>query len=144
MTKKKIKMDKINSTAKGKSYGQSLEVAKLKMDYIREFFNGNYYIARCNMMADQIKGKKVTEKIDGCPKSLDLMRSEYALMKMQAINARRNAYFWKKDLIEKYDVTEEELNDTLNDYLMGKIVRDDYDEEFRRGRNKAKFIKSDK
>lgn len=137
-------MDKLKNNPKNHAYGISLEVAKLKMDFVREHFNANYYTARCNMMADQINTKKIIEKIDGCLKTNDLMVHEFGLMKMQAINAKRNAFFQKDDLIKKFSMTEKELLELINDYIAGPITRDSYDEEFRKDKSKAEFVKSDK
>lgn len=144
MTKQRVKMDKLKKREEHKAYGKGLEVARLKMMFVKEHFNANYYTARCNMMADQISSDKLVEKIDGCLKTKDLMIHEYALMKMQAINAKRNAFFQKEDLVKKHDVTEEELLDLIKDYVSGTISRESYDEEFKKNRIKAEFVKSDK
>ena len=144
MTKQKVKIDKLKKREEHKDYGKSLEVARLKMMFVKEHFNANYYTARCNMMANQIDSDEIVERIDECPKTKDLMIHEYALMKMQAINAKRNAFFQKEDLIKKHGVLEQDLFDLLKDYVSGAINRESYDEEFRSNKNKAEFVKSDK
>ena len=144
MTKQKVKIDRMKKREEHKAYGKGLEVARLKMEFVKEHFNANYYTARCDMMAEQVNSGKIIEKIDGCLKSKTLMIHEYGLMKMQAINAKRNAFFQKGDLIKKHSVTEEELLDLIKDYVAGPISRESYDEEFKRNKNKAEFVKSDK
>jgi len=130
--------------SKEHGYGKSLEVARMKMMFVKEHFNANYYTARCNMMAKQIDSGDIVERIDECKKTKDLMVYEYALMKMQAINAKRNAFFQKEDLIKKHGVSEQDLLDLIEDYVSGPINRDSYDEEFKRDKEKAAFIKADK
>ena len=145
MTKQKVKIDRMKKREEHKAYGKGLEVARLKMMFVKEHFNANYYTARCNMMAEQLNPEgKIKEQIDGCLKTKDLMVHEFGLMKMQAINAKRNAFFQKDDLIKKHDVTEEELLNLIKDYVSGAINRESYDEEFKSNKNKAEFVKSDK
>lgn len=144
MTKRKVKVDNLKKREEHKAYGKSLEVARLKMMFVKEHFNANYYTARCNMMAEQIGSDNIVEKIDDCLKTKDLMIHEYALMKMQAINAKRNAFFQKEDLVKKHGVIERELLDLIKDYVSGPISRESYDEEFKPDKNKAEFVKSDK
>lgn len=145
MTKQRVKIDRLKKREEHKAYGKSLEVARLKMMFVKEHFNANYYTARCNMMVEQLNPKgKIKEQIDGCLKTKDLMIHEFGLMKMQAINAKRNAFFQKEDLVKKHGVTEGELLDLIKDYVSGPISRESYDEEFKKNRIKAEFVQSDK
>jgi hypothetical protein len=112
------------------------------MDYLRNKLNGNYYIARCNMMADQIISGKIDEKIDGTPKTKDLMVAEYALMKMQGINAMSAASSIKKDMAKNFKITDADLIALEDDYVNGKIQRDSYDESLDKNVGKAEFIAS--
>lgn len=91
------------------------------------------------MIAEQLHSGNILEKIDGAPKPKDLLRSEYGLMKMQAISSMRNAHFTKRDLMEDFKQTLEQIEALVDDYYNGKIVRDDYDESYRKKR-KAEFV----
>ena len=62
-------------------------------------------------------------------------------MKMQAIISLRNAHFAKQDLFNDFKLTEEDILDLESDYYDGKIVREDYDESYKKG-NKAEFVNS--
>ena len=121
------------------AYGVQLRLANKKNDYIRNLINGRYYLARVNMIAEQINSKNIQEKIDGCPKTEEYMRCEYALMKMQAIMSMRNSHFAKQDLFKDFNLTEEEVVAIETDYYDGKIIREEYDDEYKR-RNKAEFV----
>ena len=123
---------------KNKAYGTQMVIANKKSDYIR---NGRYFMARCNMMAVQIQTKEIQEKIDGCIKSEEYMRAEYALMKMQAIMGMRNAHFAKETLTKEYKLSEKDILAIEEDYYDGKIIREAYDESYKKG-NKAEFVKT--
>jgi hypothetical protein len=139
--KKETRDEKARRELREKSYGHQLAMANKKMDYIKNLINGRYYLARCNMLAEQIQTKKIEEKIDGCLKTEEYMRSEYALTKMQAIMSLRNSHFAKQDLLKEFKLTEEQIKEVEEDYYDGKIIREDYDESYKRG-NKAEFINS--
>ena len=121
------------------AYGIQIAMSNKKSDYIRNIINGRYFLARCNMIAVQIQSKKIKENIDGCLKSEEYMRSEYALQKMQAIMSMRNAHFAKKDLLNEFKLTKEDVLNLEEDYYDGKIIREEYDESYKRG-NKAEFV----
>lgn len=135
------KKEKTEKEKKEIAFGIKLRLASKKNDYIKNTINGRYYLARCNLLASQIQSKKIVEKIDGCLKSEEFMRAEYALMKMQAIISLRNAHFAKQDLFNDFKLTEEDILDLESDYYDGKIVREDYDESYKKG-NKAEFVNS--
>ncbi len=124
-------------------FGINLRLINKRQEYIRNRINGNYYLARCNMLAGQIQSKKVEENIDGMTKSLEYVRAEYGLMKMQAIMSMRTAFFAKKDLLGEFKQTEEDVEFLENDYYNGAVIRDDYDESYRR-KTKAEFIDTPK
>lgn len=121
------------------AWGIRLRMSQKKNDYIKNLINGRYYLARCNMIAEQLIGKRIEEKIDGCPKSEEYMRAEYALMKMQAIVSMRNAHFAKQDLFKEFNLKPEDIEALEMDYYDGKIIREDYDDEYKR-KNKAEFV----
>lgn len=125
------------------AFGVQIRLVNKKQEYIRNLINGRYYLARCNMMAEQIQTEEIKEKIDGCIKSMEYMRSEYALMKMQAIMGMRTAHFSKQDLVKDFNQTKDEIYAIEADYYDGKIIREDYDEEYKR-KTKAEFVDSPK
>lgn len=163
--KKETRDQKAIRELREKQYGHQIALTNKKMDYIRNIINGRYYLERCNMIADQlisyqkkceslteeqkadekvlfeIRMETIKEKIDGCPKYVEYFRSEYAVMKLQAITSLRNAYFAKQSLIEDFKQTQEQIEELEKDYYDGKIVRESYDEEYKRG-NKAEFVDS--
>lgn len=121
------------------AYGVNLRCVNEKQTYIKNLINGRYFLARYNMMAQQIIDKKIVELIDGAPKSQDLMVAETALMKMQAINSMRTAHFAKKELQEEFKLLDKDILELESDYYNGKIVRVEYDEGYKKG-NKAEFV----
>lgn len=122
------------------SFNVQVQVARANNDYIKNTLNGYYYLARYNMIVEQINNKAIKEKIDGCPKSEDYMRAECALMKMQAIMGFRSASFAKEDLLKKLGCTEKDIIALERDYYEGKIIREVYDDRYKKG-NKAEFVK---
>ena len=136
--KLKEKVDK-----KEVAYGVQLATANKKSDYIRNIINGRYFLSRCNMLAVQIQTKEIKEFIDGCLKSEEYMRAEYALQKMQAIMSMRNAHFAKETLLKDFKLTNNDIQLLEEDYYDGKIVREAYDESYKKG-NKAEFVDSSK
>lgn len=125
------------------AFGIRLRLASKQNDYIKNIINGRYFLARSNMIAVQIQSKKIEEKIDGCLKTEEFMRAEYALLKMQAITSMRNAHFAKKDLFKDFKLTEEDIYALEKDYYDGKVIREEYDETYKKG-NKAEFVNSSK
>ncbi len=125
--------------AKELAWGIRMRTAQTKNDYIKNLINGRYYMARCNMIAEQLNKGEIIEKIDGCTKSDEYMRAEYALMKMQAITSFRNSYFAGQNLQKEFKVAPEEIVALEKDYYDGKIIREDYDDEYKR-KNKAEFV----
>lgn len=125
------------------AFGMQLRLANKKNDYIRNIINGRYFLARCNMIATQIQNKEIMESIDGCLKSEEFLRAEYAMQKMQAIMSMRNAHFAKQELINDFKLTEEDIFAIEEDYYDGKVIRESYDETYKRG-NKAEFVNSSK
>ena len=116
-----------------------VQIVQLSNEYIKNLLNGRYFLARQNMLANQLNDDKIEEKIDGCLKSKEYMKAECALMKMQAIMSFRNASFGKEQL-KKYGCSEKEIADAEKDYYEGKIIREVYDEVYKKG-HKAKFVK---
>lgn len=135
------KKEKTESEKKEIAWGIQLRLANKKNDYVRNIINGRYYLARCNMIAVQIQGKNIKEDIDGCLKSEEFLRAEYALQKMQAIMSMRNAHFAKEELFKDFNLIEEDILAIEEDYYNGKIIREEYDESYKKG-NKAEFVKS--
>ena len=60
---------------------------------------------------------------------------------MQAIMSMRNAHFAKQDLLKEFNLTEKDILALEEDYYDGKIIREAYNEEYKRG-NKAEFVSS--
>ena len=126
------------------AWGINVQLIQLKNEYIRELMNGRYFLSRCNMIAKQLlPGQKIEEKLDGALKTEEYVRSEYALQKMQAITSMRQAHFSKQDLMKKFKLTEEDIEEIEKDYYDGKIIREEYDESYKK-RNKAEFVNSPK
>ena len=138
MTKEKKK------SMEGVKHGMKMSLAKAKNDYIRSTINGRYFLARTNMIAEQIHSGEIIEKIDGCPKTEEFMRAEYAHQKMQAIMEMRNSHFAKKELKDDFKLNDEDIYAIEEDYYNGKIVREEYDEGYNKKKEQAQFVKSDK
>ena len=96
------------------------------------------------MIAEQIHSGEIIEKIDGCPKTEEFMRAEYAHQKMQAIMEMRNSHFAKKELKDDFKLNDEDIYAIEEDYYNGKIVREEYDEGYNKKKEQAQFVKSDK
>ena len=128
----------------GVAYGMQVSLAKEKNTYITSIINARYFTARCNMIAAQIIAKKIKEKIDGCLKTEEFFRAEYAHQKKQAINCMRDAHFAKRELMgPTYKLTEEDIFDLEADYYDGKIIREEYDEGYKK-KGKAEFVDTSK
>ena len=140
MTKKKETPEK---SMEGLKHGMKMSLVKVKNDYIRATVNGRYFLARTNMIAEQIHAKNIIEKIDGCPKSEEFMRAEYAHQKMQAIIEMRNAHFAKEELKNDFKLTDKDIYAIEEDYYNGKIVREEYDEGYNKQKKSAGAVKSD-
>lgn len=121
------------------AYGKKLMLAKCKNDYITNYINARYFLERYNMMAEQIQTKDIKETVDGCPKPMAYMLAEAAVTKRQAIAAFREAHFGQLDLKKQFKLTDEDIRAIEKDYYDGKIIRESYDEEYKRG-NKAEFV----
>ena len=138
-----VRKEKTKSEKKEIAFGMQLRLANKKNDYIKNIINGRYFLARCNMIAVQIQSKDIKEDIDGCLKSEEFLRAEYALQKMQAIMSMRNAHFAKQELFSDFKLKEEDIQAIEEDYYDGKIIREAYDESYKKG-NKAEFVDSSK
>ncbi len=137
------KKEKTEKERKEITFGMQVRLANLKNNYIRNIVNGRYHLARCNMLAVQIQNKKIKESIDGCLKSEEFMRAEYAHQKVQAIMDLRNAHFAKQEMFADFKLKEEDISVIEADYYDGKIIREEYDESYKKG-NKAEFVDSSK
>lgn len=137
------KKEKTEIEKKEIAFGIQMRLVNKKNDYIKNIINGRYYFARCNMIAVQIQTGKIQENIDGCPKSEEFLRTEYAVQKMQAIMSMRNAHFAKRDLFKDFKLKEEDILAIEEDYYDGKIIREEYDESYKKG-NKAEFVGTSK
>ena len=137
------KKEKTETEKKEITFGMQVRLANLKNNYIRNIVNGRYHLARCNMLAVQIQNKKIKESIDGCLKSEEFMRAEYAHQKVQAIMDLRNAHFAKQEMFADFKLKEEDISVIEADYYDGKIIREEYDESYKKG-NKAEFVDSSK
>jgi len=135
-----VKKEKTEEQMKEIAFGMQMKISNMKNNYIKNIINGRYFLARSNMIAVQVQNNEIKENIDGCEKTMELMRTEYALQKMQAIMSMRNAHFSKKDLFEE-GFTPEDINAIEEDYYDGKVIREEYDESYKKG-DKAKFVNS--
>lgn len=125
------------------AFGVQRRLINKKQEYIRNKLNGNYFLARSNMIADQLNSGKIKEKIDGMIKTVEYIRAELGLMRMQAFTSMRNAFFAKNDLLGEFKLTEKDIDDLEQDYYSGKIIRDDYDDAYRQ-KSKAEFVNPSK
>jgi hypothetical protein len=140
--KKEIKDEKAIRKAKEISYAHKTEKIKLKNDYITNTINGRYFLARCNMIAEQIQTNNIKENIDGCPKSKDYMLAEHAFIKKTALSCYRDAHFAKQNLVDSHNFKEGDFEAMLIDVYDGKVIREDYDDEYKKY-NRAEFVKSE-
>ena len=128
------------------SFQKRMLKIRLGNSFIQAKVKADFYLARCNMILDGIEeaqkndSKYVRELIDGVPKSLHYSISEYRLIKVSAIQAARQSYFDKVDFL-KEGFTEEELAKFDEEYFGKGIVRDTYDDEFRRERLQDGFVR---
>ena len=82
----------------------------------------------------------ITERIDNGPvKSKEYIVAEYDLTKLQAIDCHRESRFNLLDL-KNMGVTDEELDKVRKDHFQGAIVKENYDEEWRKNKG-AVFVK---
>ena len=137
------KKEKTETEKKEIAFGMQIRLANLKNNYIRNIVNGRYHLARCNMLAVQIQSENIKEDIDGCLKSEEFMRAEYAHQKIQAIMDMRNAHFAKQEIFKDFKLKEEDILAIEEDYYDGKIIREEYDESYKKG-NKAEFVDTSK
>jgi hypothetical protein len=137
-------MNKEKKSMEGLKHGMKMSLAKVKNDYIRSTINSRYFLARTNMIAEQIHNKDIKENIDGCPKTEEYMRAEYALQKMQAIVEMRNSHFAKQELKDDFKLNDDDIYAIEEDYYNGKIIREVYDEGYNKKKEQAGFVKTDK
>jgi len=108
-------------------------------DYIKNLIHGRYFLARANMLAQQIENNKIEEKIDCKTKTKEYMLAEFALQKMQAIRSFRYAFFFKREL-KLWEATEERISAAEKDYYEGRIVRETYEDIYEKGKRKTEFV----
>jgi len=137
-----VAVEKMKKELEGNQYHKRMKLIQTENEYISNLMTGRFHVARCNMIAEQINSGNIKENVDGCPKSEEYMRCEYALSKKSAIKSFRDAHFAKKELMEEFGVTEKEISEVEADYYEGKIIRDDYDEKYKRGKQPAGFVDS--
>ncbi len=123
-------------------FGIQRRLATDRNAYMVSLVNGRFFLARCNMIAQQLKDKKIEENVDGFLKTEEYMISEYAKTKLQAINCMRNAHFLKKDLMRDFKLTEEDIKEFEKDLYNGKIIREEYDTSLKK-KSKAEFVNED-
>ena len=121
------------------AYMDKLKKARAKTEYISALVKGRYFLARCNMMAEQLQSNQIFEMVDNCPKTEEYLRAEYALTKVQAINVMRQVHFQKEDMVKDFEMVEEEFIALEKDYYDGKIIRESYADEHRK-KDKARFV----
>lgn len=99
--------------------------------YIKSLSAAHYYIARYNMLVEQLNKGFDIEKIDGVQKSKDLLLAEARRMKIEASTKYRDSWFASQDL-QKLGRTQEQIDEAFTDYTEGPIIRDSYDEKYKR------------
>lgn len=134
--KEKIKASE-EEGKEGHARAMQKEFIRLKNDYITNLINARYFLARMNMIGEQINAEKILENIDGAPKTEDFMRAEYALFRLRAMNSLMYSNSAKDDLITIYKLGDKELFDIEKDYYEGKIIRESYEPVDDNG---AKFV----
>ncbi len=121
------------------AYGKRLVLAKSKNDYITNLVNARYFLARYNMIAEQIQTGDIKENVDGCLKTMEYLRAEAVIFKRQALAAFRAAHFGKLDLKKDFGLTDDDILEIAKDLYDGKIIRENYDEVYKKG-SKAEFV----
>lgn len=130
---------KQEKSMEGQAYAKKNEQIRTENEFVTELMQGRYFLARANMMVDQLNSGKITELIDGTPKTQEVLQCEFAMTKKQAMTRFRNAHFAKEDLKSQYKLSEEDIDAILDDHYNGKIIRESYDEKYKR-RGKAGFV----
>lgn len=100
-------------------------VVRLKDAYIDNWVNACYFLARYNMLAEQIGSKVIEEKVDGVLKTEEYMMAELMMSKVRAIKAFRGAYFNEVELT-KHGFSQKDLLALKKDYYDKPIVRKTY------------------
>lgn len=135
-TEEKQKTDK---ELKEIEHAKQAMLIQMKNDYITNLVNGRYFLARYNMMVPQIESGKIEETVDGCLKTKEYMIAEAIVFKRQALAAFRSAHFGQLDLKKEFKLTDEDIIAIETDCYDGKIIRETYDEGYKRG-SKAEFV----
>lgn len=141
-TKEEIKQAVKERRKREDNYNKQIQIARLENDFIRNYLNGQLYLERCNVIVDQLNSGEIIERLDDKIKTKNYFIAELGLMRMQAKMSLRSAHFMKKDLLEKFNLTEENIQKLINDYYTGDIMKQDYDEKYRK-HNKAEFVKEE-
>lgn len=110
------------------SKSRKKQVIQEKNVLIDNWVNAKYFLARYNMLADQLNGK-IIETCDGATKTKEFLMSEMMLMKVRAIKSHRNAFFNAKEL-RNYGLTTEDIEIVKKEYFEKPIVREEYDEGY--------------
>ena len=140
--KKKLLEKKIKKEAKQEAnadYANRLRKIRLGNSYVSAKAKGLYFLARCNMIAEQLNSGTITEMVDGRTKTKEYMNAEFLMSRISAIQALRQASFDKKDMIEIAKMTDEDIKEVEEYYFDKSVKRDDYGEEYRRERF-AEFV----
>lgn len=106
-----------------------LDIIRLENVYVTNMADAHYYMARYNMLVEQINSEDIKENIDGCPKTKEMVLAEAQRLKIQASSKYRSAWFAKVDL-NKAGMSDEEVDKVFIDYTQGAIVRESYDEKY--------------
>jgi len=129
------------------AYRDKKELQRIKHKFLVNLVNGRYWLERCNMLAEQISSDNILELVDGAKKTKELAMAEYASLKVQAIDHMREAHFLRKDLLSR-ELSAEEIDEYVNSYYEGKIIRETWNDDDRHNWNDAGFVpyenKSDK
>lgn len=95
------------------------EVIRLKHEFVAASVQADYFFERAKMISQQIESGKILESVDGCPKSEDFLKAEYFNNKYKAKQKFREAYFAKRELMDKHKLTEDEVIGFVTEYFNG-------------------------
>lgn len=111
---------------------QKIELARIEAVYVTAKADAHYYLTRYNMLVEQINDpSRPRELIDGVPKSPEFIAAEASRLKIAASKRFRDTWFAQQELL-RLGLSTDEIDAIYIDYTEGKIVRDSYDDKYRR------------
>lgn len=150
-TRKSLKVKKAVREHKEKKEKDRRMFVKLVNELIPAQKKGEYYIARSNMLAEQIETGEVEETVDGKKKTKEYLIAEYRMTKISAVQCMRMAAFHRQDILN-LGYTDEDIKEAYIEYFDKPAARFDkkgnldatkYDEKFRRSSPVPEFVQED-